>query len=115
MNRSTLIFSPEQINLGPLDTALRYTIGGATLFAVVALLVPTPHYIFAFSLVGVYAVITAIMHLDPVYSLLHISHVPINARTADEYWRYIARPRNAPEHSVQRDVGGVGGSGAMSQ
>lgn len=102
MNRSTLIFSPREQNLGRVDTAARWVIGYEALLLVVAGVVPTAQTVFIFSLIGFHAVMTAMVRFDPVYWLMQISSVPVPVARVKRYsWRkFLAAPGRVRRRAV---------------
>lgn len=88
MSNSTLVFSPEEQNLGLVDVTVRYLIGAEALLFVAAAIVPTPQYVFGFSVLGFYLALTAMMSFDPVYWLFQIRSVPTQETRAKlQFWR----------------------------
>ncbi len=87
-SKSTLIFSPEEQNLGLIDVTARCIIGAEALVCVSAGFLPTPQFTFAFSVICIYGVMTAMVGLDPVYWLLQIRSVPTPVvRAKQQFWR----------------------------
>lgn len=76
MIKSTLVFSPRERNIGVIDATIRYLLGGVLLSLVVAYLIPEPEYIFGLSVMGFYAVMTALLRFEPAYWVSQITSVP---------------------------------------
>lgn len=88
ISNSTLIFSPEEQNLGLIDVTVRCLIGAEAWLFVAAAVVPTPQFVFAFSVIGFYLGLTAMTAFDPIYWLLQIRSVPMPVvRAKQHFWR----------------------------
>lgn len=83
---STLIFSPEEQNLGLVDVTVRCLIGAEALLFVAAGIVPTPQFVFSLSVLGFYMGLTAMTGFDPVYWLLQIRSMPMPVIRAKQYF-----------------------------
>ncbi len=68
MNTSSTLES--FVNVAPYERAFRAMVGCSMAGATVTGVIAVPAAIFALSLIGLYLVMTAIMGLDPAYSLL---------------------------------------------
>lgn len=87
MSNSTLIFSPEEQNLGSVDVTVRCLIGAEAWLFVAAAIVPSPQFVFALSVLGFYLGMTAMTAFDPVYWLLQIRSVPVPVtRAKQQFW-----------------------------
>ena len=87
-SNSTLIFSPQEQNLGLVDVTVRCLIAAEAWLSVAAAIVPTPQLIFAFSVIGFYMGLTAMTCFDPVYWLLKIRSAPMPVIRANEHFRH---------------------------
>lgn len=101
ISNSTLIFRPEEQNLGLVDVTVRCLIGAEAWLFVAAAIVPTPQFVFAFSTIGFYLGLTAMMAFDPIYWLLQIRSVPSSVIKAKQhFWRRFLdyqAPQGIPE------------------
>lgn len=62
------------------NVTIRYLIGGALTALLAIAFVPVPHYIFAFSVVALYAVITALIHSEPASWQVQATAAPKGTR-----------------------------------
>jgi hypothetical protein len=101
-SKSTLIFSPEEQNLGLVDVTIRYLVGAEALVLVVACVLPTPHFIFALSVIGFYMAMTAMISLDPVYLLLQLRSVPLPmVRVKQYFWHRFLSDQKPGDRAVE--------------
>lgn len=83
-------------NVGKTDTLVRYVVGGALVASILAVTPLTLGWQLLLPLLGIPLVISAIIHWDPLYSLLKVNTIPAAKRRLAkrvELVRYLASDR----------------------